>query len=126
VTHHLCRCQTPFTSTSESSQPIPFFSISVLFLVLLSCFERYLIPVTLSKRQRSVIRPKGTGSNHWSSPGALGYRPVVRSVGKEIPTTHCINCSLSFLTSRRIVYCRITNVSTDNSSETWTRVTQQL
>ncbi len=44
----------------------------------------------------------------------LGYRPAVRTAGKELPTTHC---SLSFLTSMRIVYCRINKLSTDNSSE---------
>ena len=37
---------------------------------------------------------------------------------KELPTTHC---SWSFLTSMRIVYCRINKLSTDNSSETLTQ-----
>jgi hypothetical protein len=77
--------------------------------------------------QRSVVRTSGAGPNRWRDPavpilpagedqGLLGTdRPAVRTVGKELPTTHC---SLSFLTSMRIVYCRINKLSTDNSSDT--------
>ena len=51
-----------------------------------------------------------------SHPPVLGHRVPVRTGGNELPVTHC---SLSFLVSMTIVYCRINKFSTDNSSELW-------
>ena len=63
----------------------------------------------------SLTLPIGAGSTLWTHVEVLGNRPVVRTTGKDLPTTHC---SLSFLTSMRIVYCRIKKLSTDNETLT--------
>ena len=59
----------------------------------------------------------------WSDPPALGHRSPVLTGGNELPVTHC---SLSFLPSLTIVYCRIKKLSTDNSSETLTQALSNL